>query len=252
MFYIVKRRDLPQIRRLQPKRIVRINLHTLAINQRLNLFIHQLHQKTRHIFTLTILKPVEQRVPQNPPEEISPRQPIDAMLPVRDRPGVNLRVEMVGQLRQQAALNRERIVQVLFIEIFLRLLHEHAGYPLIIELRSPRPPDHLQNVRHREVHVLLQLGVEELRPLDDDQPGREVDPPGQGARRDQQLYFIPQKQVLHDLPVAGIEPGVVHADSEGEGLSQLVVGDLVDDEVQVLLRAAHVGAHCPELAAAHR
>ena len=71
--------------------------------------------------------------------------------------------------------------------MFLDIVDQYDCHSFVIVLWSPCSSHHLQDVGDRVVNVAMRLPVKELRPLDDDQMGGEVDAPGQSASGNQHL-----------------------------------------------------------------
>lgn len=118
------------------------------------------------------------------------------------------------------------------------------------------------------VHVAPGLAVVVLRPFDHHQVGGEVDPPGQGAGRDQNLpktrstevsarpsgaprpRHLPapyldltvDEQLLHRPPVPLVQTGVVHSDPEGQRQLQVGIPHSGDDVLDLGARSGVNGA----------
>lgn len=133
---------------------------------------------------------------------------------------------MVGQLGCKAALYGERFIEELLVEVFLLLLHKHTCNTTIIKPRPTRSSNHLEQISEWEVHVSLELRVKELSPLDDDQSGGEIDSPGEGRSRHENLDLLFDEQVFHDFSVAFFQTGVMHAYAILDCLSQVFVPDV--------------------------
>ena len=54
----------------------------------------------------------------------------------RDGAGDNLGIEMVRELRVQAALHRKRLVHKLFVKVLFRIVHENDSHALVVKLRA--------------------------------------------------------------------------------------------------------------------
>ena len=65
----------------------------------------------------------------------------------------HLGVEMVRQHIQQTRLDRERLVEEFFVEVFLDVMDEDTGDAVVIVLRSTGTTHHLKDISDRHVDV---------------------------------------------------------------------------------------------------
>ena len=65
--------------------------------------------------------------------------------------------------------------------MFLGVLNKNNCHSLVIELRSSRSSHHLEDVCYRVVDIVLGFAIKVLGSLDDDEVGRKVHAPCQGA-----------------------------------------------------------------------
>mmetsp|Transcript_21616 Transcript_21616/g.58162 ORF Transcript_21616/g.58162 Transcript_21616/m.58162 type:complete len:581 (-) Transcript_21616:369-2111(-) len=107
---------------------------------------------------------------------------------------------------------------------------------MVVVLRPPCAPHHLQHVRDGEVHIALLLAVVELRALDDDKVGGEVDPPGEGGGGDEDEDLALDEELLHESAVLLRQARVVDAHAKGERVPQRLVANARDRLREVLLR----------------
>ena len=124
--------------------------------------------------------------------------------------------------------DRERIVEVFSVEIFLRFFNIHTCVTFIVELRSSCSSYHLKNIRNRHIHVGLQskmlkklkrlLWVEEFSSFDNNQLSWEVDSPSKGTCCYKYLYFVLYKQLLYYASITCNKSCMMHSDSKGKCL----------------------------------
>lgn len=169
---VVEGGELSEIRRLNVELKLLVDLNTPVIRETVHAVVDKNDQEFLHLRCLGVLKTVVRWVLHHSTEEVRPCDPIHALLLRLDCAAGDLCVDVVVDLTNQRGLNREGIVEILSIEVLLALLHEHAGYAFIVELWTTRATNHLENVRHRHVHITLCLRVKELRAFNDHQPSR--------------------------------------------------------------------------------
>lgn len=112
------------------------------------------------------------------------------MLELLQRSACDLGIDVVSDLPSKRALDWERLIQELFVEVLLLLCHEDTSNTTVIKLRSTGSSDHLKKISQREIHISLQLGIIKLCPFDDHKPCREIDTPRQSAGGHQYLYLL--------------------------------------------------------------
>lgn len=144
-------------------------------------FINQINQKFLHMLRLSTFQSIKRRILQKSSEEISPSYPIHTLLLILNSSIRNFSIKMVMKLSNKSRFNRERVIQILPIEILFTLFYKYASNSLIIELRSTSSTNHLQNISHGHIYISFSLRVEELSSLNNYQSGRQIYPPSKGT-----------------------------------------------------------------------
>jgi hypothetical protein len=85
---------------------------------------------------------------------------------------------MVVQVLWQGRLDRQRLVQKLFEEVFTRLLTHQNAPGRRVDARSTCPTHHLQDVGNGIVDVSVFLPIERLHAHDDDHVRADGEGPG--------------------------------------------------------------------------
>ena len=145
------------------------------------------------------------------------------MLELLQRPTCNLGIDVVSDLPCKRAFDWERFIQELFVEVLLLLSNKDTSDTAVIKLRSTCSSYHLEKISQREINISLQLGIIELRPFDDHEPCREVDTPCQSAGGHQHLDLLLDEQLFDNLPVALSKASMVHAHTELDGVSKVLI-----------------------------
>lgn len=130
---------------------------------------------------------------------------------------------MIHDLILETRFHREWLVKELLIEILFLLRDEHTRETSLIKLRSTCSSNHLEKIGQGEVNVPADLRIEEFGALDHDQASWEVNSPGKGARRDEDLDLLLDEEVLHNLAVLLLETCMMHSHAEVQSVSQVLI-----------------------------
>ena len=107
----------------------------------------------------------------HPAVEEGPGEIVDSILLVLDGLGDDLCVKVIVQAMIQVALDGQRFVEELFVEILLASLAQEHALGIVIVQRPVCATSHLNQVRDRIIIVHVLLAVVTLSVHDDDQVG---------------------------------------------------------------------------------
>mmetsp|Transcript_6513 Transcript_6513/g.22395 ORF Transcript_6513/g.22395 Transcript_6513/m.22395 type:complete len:563 (+) Transcript_6513:5834-7522(+) len=132
----------------------------------------------------------------------------------------DLVVEVLSDGGQEVGLDLLRTAHCIRVSPNFCPLGHDDTLALLLELRPPRPPRHLQAQRPVVLHVLGVLGAPVPRRLEDHKVRGEIHAVRQGACGAQRDEAPGQEELLDDLTVGGSEPGVVEGHAFPHDLAQ--------------------------------
>mmetsp|Transcript_8053 Transcript_8053/g.30236 ORF Transcript_8053/g.30236 Transcript_8053/m.30236 type:complete len:1031 (+) Transcript_8053:3808-6900(+) len=164
---------------------------------------------------------IEGRIAKHADVEIRVPQPLHRLGDVLHAALHDLRVQIVGELRDHLRLHRQLLVHQGQVVLQLGMLSDDDAFSLGVILRPARAAEHLLHVQRAELDPFAFLWIVHLRPLDDHRVRRQVDAPRQGRRTDEHLDMLVGKEILHEVPVRPCQARVVDREAIGQNLLEV-------------------------------
>ena len=113
----------------------------------------------------------------------------------------HLRIEIVGELRNELTLDRQLLIHQREIVLQLAVVGDDDALAEGVELWTTSAPEHLKYILTREFRPPTLLWVVDLRALDDNGVRRKVDTPSERCRTDENVNMTGGEKVLDEYSI---------------------------------------------------